>query len=176
MFAVIWLEEYLKKYDKTLVVVSHAKRFLNAVVTDIILAKDQKLHYYKGDFDTFEKTRKEQLVQQQKTHDAQKKQREHIQKFIDRFRYKAATAKMAQSRIKVLEKMDFTPAVVEDPTFSFTFDSPDAENPPYLQAVDVTFGYSREKILFKKLNFNLDMDSRIALVGPVCTLIFTIYF
>nr|CAG4708809.1 unnamed protein product [Naegleria fowleri] len=166
LFAVIWLEEYLKKYDKTLVVVSHAKRFLNAVVTDIILVKDQKLHYYKGDYDTFEKTRREQLTQQQRTHEAQQKQRAHIQKFIDRFRYKAATAKMAQSRIKVLEKMDFTPAVVEDPSFSFTFDSPEQENPPYLQAVDVTFGYTRDKILFKKLNFNLDMDSRIALVGP----------
>ncbi|KAL9649419.1 hypothetical protein ABK040_014329 [Willaertia magna] len=165
LFAVIWLEDYLKKYDKTLVVVSHAKKFLNAVVTDIVHVTDRKLQYYRGDYDTFEKTRKEQLQQQQRTHEAQKKQREHIQSFIDRFRYKAATAKMAQSRIKVLEKMDFVAAVVEDPTFTFTFDSPEPEDPPYLQAIDVTFGYTKEKVLFKKLNFNLDMDSRIALVG-----------
>lgn len=89
----------------------------------------------------------------------------HIQSYIDRFRYKAATAKMAQSRIKLLEKMTIIPAVVEDPTFSFHFESPEIVNPPILHAIDISFGYTPSKILFSKMNFALDMDSRITLVG-----------
>jgi ATP-binding cassette subfamily F protein 3 len=166
LHAVLWLENYLQKWKKTVVVVSHARRFLNDVVTDIIHFQDKQLHYYRGDYDTFEHTRIESLKLQQKTHEAQQKQREHVQQFIDRFRYKAATAKMVQSRIKMLEKMEFVAAVAEDPEFSFVIPSPDALQPPYLQAIDVTFGYSSERILFSRLNFNLDMDSRIALVGP----------
>lgn len=161
----LWLENYLQKWKKTLIVVSHSKSFLNAISTDIIHLHNKTLDAYKGDYFTFEKTRNEKLKQQQKAHEAQEKQRAHIQSFIDRFRYKASTAKMAQSRIKMLEKMDFIPAVVEDPTFTFEIPSPEAAPPPYMQAIDVAFGYSEDKILFKKLNFNLDMDSRIALVG-----------
>jgi len=164
--AVLWLENYLSKWKKTLVVVSHARSFLNNVVTDIIHFHDRKLQYYKGDYNTFENTRKNALKLQQRTFEAQEKQRKHMQEFIDRFRYKTATAKMVQSRIKMLEKMEFVPAVVEDPTFSFVIPSPEPEAPPYLQAVGVTFGFSEHKLLFKKLDFNLDMDSRIALVGP----------
>jgi ATP-binding cassette subfamily F protein 3 len=164
--AVLWLENYLTKWKKTLVVVSHARSFLNNVVTDIIHFHEKKLHYYKGDYNTFEKARSDSLKLQHKTFEAQEKQRKHIQQFIDRFRYKTSTAQMVQSRIKMLEKMEFVAAVAEDPTFSFAIPSPEPEAPPYLQSVDVTFGFSENKILFKKLNFNLDMDSRIALVGP----------
>ncbi|KAL0477300.1 hypothetical protein AKO1_005406 [Acrasis kona] len=166
LHAVLWLENYLQNWNKTVIIVSHARRFLNDVVTDIIHFHDKQLQYYRGDYDTFENTRMESLKLQQKTHDAQAKQREHVQQFIDRFRYKAATAKMVQSRIKMLEKMEFVAAVAEDPEFTFVIPSPEPLQPPYLQAIDVTFGFSLEKTLFSKLNFNLDMDSRIALVGP----------
>lgn len=165
MHAVLWLENYLQTWKTTLVVVSHARSFLNSVATDIVHVNEKKLDYYRGNYDTFESTRREKLLQQSRAHEAHEKQRAHIQSFIDRFRYKAATAKMAQSRIKMLEKMDFVAAVVEDPTFSFSIPDPEPAAPPFIQAIDVTFGYTQDKILFSKLNFNLDMDSRIALVG-----------
>lgn len=165
LHAVLWLETYLKNWSNTLIVVSHDRNFLNEVCNEMIHFNDQKLTYYKGDFDTFEKSRKERLMSQQKTFEAQKRQKDHIQKFIDRFRYKSHTATMVQSRIKMLEKMDFVPAVVEDPTFTFKIESPDIEKPPYIQAVDICFSYVKGKTIFSKLNFNLDADSRIALVG-----------
>lgn len=164
LHAVLWLENFLQKWEKTLVVVSHSRSFLNAVATDVIQFQDKQLKVFKGNYDTYEKTRLDMLTMQQKAHEAQEKQRQHHQQFIDRFRYKAATARMVQSRLKMLEKMEFIPAVVEDPAFSFNIPNPEDVAPPFLQAIDVTFGYSNEKILFKDLNFHLDNESRIALV------------
>ncbi|EPY26435.1 ATP-binding protein cassette, sub-family F, member 3 [Angomonas deanei] len=103
LFAVLWLESFLKDWKKTLVVVSHSRNFLNSVCEEIIHLDDKKLHYYTGNYDQFETTRVEQMRQQQKQHDAQEKQRAHMQSFIDKFRYSANRAKMAQSRIKALE-------------------------------------------------------------------------
>jgi ATP-binding cassette, subfamily F, member 3 len=148
-----------------MIVVSHDRNFLNEVCTDIIHFANSTLEYYKGDFYTFENTRNQRLLNQQKTFDAQQKQKEHIEKFINRFRYKTAHAAMVQSRIKSLEKMSFVTAVAEDPTFSFEIESPSIEKAPYIQAVDISFSYVKEKPIFNKLNFNLHSETRIALVG-----------
>ncbi|ORC93308.1 ABC transporter [Trypanosoma theileri] len=165
LFAVLWLEQFLRDWRRTLVVVSHSRSFLNNVCEEIIHLNDKKLEYYTGNYDQFELTRVEQLRQQKKTHEAQEKQRAHMQKFIDRFRYNANRAKMAQSRIKMLERMEFVSDVKYDPQFSFRFPEPEAVSGSYLQMVDAEFGYKPGEVLFRDVNFGLDDSSRIGLLG-----------
>jgi len=166
LFACLWLENYLLQWQKTLVIVSHQRDFLNAVATDIILLHSKKLDYYRGNYDAYERVRNERLRQQQKAHEAQQTQRKHIQAFVDRFRYNAKRAKMAQSRIKKLEKMELIAEVINDPAVILSFSEPEQLNPPILQFQDVSFGFAPNRLLFKNLNLGIDMDSRIALVGP----------
>jgi ATP-binding cassette subfamily F protein 3 len=164
--AVVWLEHYLQRWPKTLLVVSHDREFLNEVATDIIHLNAKVLTSYKGNYESFVKARCERLQNQTKLREAQEIQKKHIQRFIDRFRYNAKRASLVQSRIKLLQKMEVIPDVIEDPTLSFSFPQPEALHPPLIQMIDVTFGYTAEKILFRNLNFNLDFNSRIALIGP----------
>jgi len=164
--AVLWLESYLKdKWKNTLLVISHDREFLNMVVTDVIHFHEQKLAYYSGNYDSFEIIRNERLLNQKRSFDAQAAHKAHIQKFIDKFRFNAKRASLVQSRLKKLSKMAPIAAVIEDPSFAFSFPTPDPLRPPVIQFTDVAFGYSAEKILFQKLNFSFDMESRIALVG-----------
>jgi len=165
LFACLWLENYLISWDKTLIIVSHQRDFLNAVCTDIIHLQTKKLDFYRGNYDAFEKVRNDRLKNQQKQHEAQQTQRKHMQAFIDRFRYNAKRAKMAQSRIKKLERMDIVAEVITDPGVIMEFLEPDPLAPPILQFHDASFGYSPEKILFRNLNIGIDMESRVALVG-----------
>lgn len=167
LHAVLWLESYLVKWPKTFIVVSHAREFLNTVVTDIIHLHGQKLTTYKGDYDTFEKTREEQLKNQQKAFESNEKSRAHMQAFIDKFRYNAKRASLVQSRIKALDRMGHVDAVVNDPDYKFEFPTPDDRpGPPIISFSDASFGYPGGPILFKNLNFGIDLDSRIAMVGP----------
>eukprot|EP00026_Physarum_polycephalum_P002944 Phypoly_transcript_02953.p1 GENE.Phypoly_transcript_02953~~Phypoly_transcript_02953.p1 ORF type:complete len:720 (+),score=154.84 Phypoly_transcript_02953:428-2587(+) len=165
LFACLWLENYLASWDKTLVIVSHQRDFLNAVCTDIIHLNNKKLDFYRGNYDSYEKVRNDRLKNQQKQHEAQDKQRKHMQAFIDRFRYNAKRAKMAQSRIKKLERMDIVAEVISDPGVVMQFLEPDPLAPPILQFQDASFGYTPDKILFRNLNLGIDMESRVALVG-----------
>lgn len=165
LFAVLWLEQFLKDWRKTLVVVSHSRTFLNNVSEEIIHLVSSQLHYYTGNYDQFELTRVEQMRQQQKQHDAQEKKRAHIQGFIDRFRYNAKRAKMAQSRIKALEKMELVAEVASDPQFAFRFPDPEPVSGSYVELVDCEFGYKPGVSLFKDVNFGLDENSRVVLVG-----------
>jgi len=157
--------QYLKQWKNTLLVVSHDRDFLNEICTDIIHLENQKLTSYKGDYDSFEQTRSERLKNQQRAYDAQKAHRAHVQKFIDRFRYNAKRASLVQSRLKMLSKMEVLSAVVEDPSITFKFPEPDTLKPPIIQFTDVYFGYSEDKMVFSNLNFSLDMESRVSLVG-----------
>lgn len=167
LHAVLWLESYLVKWPKTFIVVSHAREFLNLVVTDIIHLQGQKLTTYKGDYDTFERTREEQLKNQQKAFEANERSRGHMQAFIDKFRYNAKRASLVQSRIKALDRMGFVDAVVNDPDYKFEFPTPDDRpGPPIISFSDASFGYPGGPLLFKNLNFGIDLDSRIAMVGP----------
>ncbi|EAN90925.1 putative ABC transporter [Trypanosoma cruzi] len=165
LFAVLWLEQFLKDWRGTLVVVSHSRSFLNNVCQEIIHLDDKQLRYYTGNYEQFELTRVEQLRQQQKNHEAQERQRAHIQKFIDRFRYNANRAKMAQSRIKMLERMEVVAAVKYDPQFTFKFPEPEPVPGAYLQMVECEFGYKAGQTLFQDVNFGLDENSRVGLLG-----------
>ncbi|TKY47929.1 ABC transporter F family member 3 [Spatholobus suberectus] len=167
LHAVLWLELYLVKWPKTFIVVSHAREFLNTVVTDIIHLQNQKLTTYKGNYDTFEKTREEQIKNQQKALEASERARSHMQTFIDKFRYNAKRASLVQSRIKALERMGHVDEIVNDPDYKFEFPTPDDRpGPPIISFSDASFGYPGGPILFKNLNFGIDLDSRIAMVGP----------
>lgn len=167
LHAVLWLESYLVKWPKTFIVVSHAREFLNTVVTDIIHLQSQKLTSYKGNYDTFERTREEQLKNQQKAFETSEKARAHMQAFIDKFRYNAKRASLVQSRIKALDRMGSVDAVVNDPDYKFEFPTPDDRpGPPIISFSDASFGYPGGPTLFKNLNFGIDLDSRIAMVGP----------
>jgi len=164
--AVIWLEEYLNEWPNTVMIVSHARNFLNNVCTDIYHFRDQKLTYYKGDYDTFERARTELITQKKRASEAQKMKIEHTQKFIDRFRANAARAALAQSKIKELAKMEIVEEIIEDPACVFKFPVPDQLPAPLLKIEDGKFGYSADKILLKDVQFGLTMESRIAIVGP----------
>ncbi|KAJ9470375.1 ABC transporter F family member 3 [Diplonema papillatum] len=166
LHAVLWLENYLSTWEKTLIVVSHSRTFLNAVVTDVIYFANEKLEYYRGDYNTFENARSEQLKTQSRQHEAQDKERKHIQEFIDKFRFNAKRAAMVQSRIKMMEKMDLIDAVESESIFRFKFTDPEPVQNPFMQILDVSFGYKANSVLFKDVNFALGTESRIALVGP----------
>ncbi|XP_028774679.1 ABC transporter F family member 3 [Neltuma alba] len=167
LHAVLWLESYLVKWPKTFIVVSHAREFLNTVVTDIIHLQAKKLTTYKGDYDNFEKTREEQLKNQQKAVEANERARSHMQSFIDKFRYNAKRASLVQSRIKALDRMGRVDEIINDPDYKFEFPTPDDRpGAPIISFSDASFGYPGGPILFKNLNFGIDLDSRIAMVGP----------
>ncbi|KAG6468533.1 hypothetical protein ZIOFF_073221 [Zingiber officinale] len=125
LHAVLWLESYLVKWPKTFIVVSHAREFLNTVVTDILHLHGKQLTSYKGDYDTFERTKVEQLQNQQKAFEANEKARAHMQAFIDKFRYNAKRASLVQSRIKALDRMGIVDAIINDPDYKFDFPTPD---------------------------------------------------
>lgn len=163
---VIWLENYLRKWDKTVLVVSHDRGFLNNISTDIIHLFAQTLTAYPGDYESFATTRAERIKAQARMREAQEQQMAHIQAFVDKFRYNAKRASLVQSRLKKLEKMDVIPEVLEDPTLFFTFPQCTTLRPPIIQFQDVEFGYSEDRILFQDVNFSIDQESRIALVGP----------
>ncbi|KAA8526112.1 hypothetical protein F0562_007788 [Nyssa sinensis] len=125
LHAVLWLETYLVKWPKTFIVVSHAREFLNTVVTDILHLQGQKLTTYKGNYDIFERTREEQLKNQQKAFESNERSRAHMQTFIDKFRYNAKRASLVQSRIKALDRMGYVDEVINDPDYKFEFPTPD---------------------------------------------------
>jgi len=162
----LWLVEYLVTYPKTLIIVSHDRWFLNAVCTDIIHLYNKLLTYWKGDYDTFERTRAEKQRCLVKSAEAADLRRAHIQAFIDKFRYNAKRAALVQSRIKALERMEVMEEVADDPKWRFEFPDPGALGVPVLQVDDVTFGYTPDRPLLKKANFSIDTSSRIAIVGP----------
>ncbi|GAB2296142.1 ATP-binding cassette sub- F member 3, partial [Dionaea muscipula] len=163
LHAVLWLESYLLKWPKTFIVVSHAREFLNTVVTDIIHLQGQQLTMYKGNYDVFERTRVEQLKNQQKAFESNERARAHVQAFIDKFRYNAKRASLVQSRIKALDRMGVVDEVVNDPDYKFEFPTPDDRpGPPIVTFSDASFGYPGGPIMFKNLNFGIDLDSRIA--------------
>ena len=164
MNAVMWLEDYLIKWPYTLVIVSHARDFIDNIATDVIHLQNQKLTYYKGNYTDFEKTRADMIKNNQKVHDAQQRKIEHMQEFIDRFRYKAKRAALVQSRIKQMNKMELVQEILEDPTCIFVFPDADKINPPILRLDNADLGYNG-KVIVEKINLNIDMSSRIALVG-----------
>lgn len=166
LHAVLWLEDYLVKWPKTLLVVSHAREFLNAVTTDTIHLHSKKLTVYKGNYSVFEKTAAERLRNARSKIEAQETHRKHVQAFIDKFRFNAKRASMVQSRIKALNRLENLENIEDDPQYHFKFPDPEVVAPPVLGFNDVAFGYPGRPELFHNLNFGIDMGSRFAMVGP----------
>ncbi|ERF68369.1 ABC transporter ATP-binding protein ARB1 [Endocarpon pusillum Z07020] len=169
--ACVWLEEYLKKWDKTLILVSHSMDFLNGVCTNMIDMRQRKLMYYGGNYDSYIKTRSEQEVNQQKAYLKQQEEIAHIKKFIASAGTYANLVRQAKSRQKILDKMEadgFIQPVAQDRVFTFRFADVEKLPPPVLSFDNVTFSYSgkREDNLYENLDLGVDMDSRTALVGP----------
>lgn len=163
--AALWLESYLMSYPKTLVIISHDRGLLNRVPDRILHLHDGELTLYGGNFDTFENTRREAMQRQAALAAKQEEQRAHMQKFIDRFRYKASKARQAQSRIKMLEKMEPITPVSEDQAVSFNLPNPEPLAPPILTMDACSVGYDPDSPILKRLNLRIDMDDRIALLG-----------
>jgi len=160
----LWLEDYLRRYTGTFVLVSHDRGLLNRVVGEILHLERGKLTLYQGGYDRFERTRSMRLEHNVKQRAKQDAQRARIQKFVDRFRYKATKAKQAQSRMKMLANMEPIPEYQEDGGFAFEFPDPATLAPPLFVADDVDIGYDGAVVL-SKLSFRLDADDRIALLG-----------
>ncbi|KAH9067030.1 P-loop containing nucleoside triphosphate hydrolase protein [Lactarius deliciosus] len=163
--ALAWLEDYLQTWPGTLIVVSHDRAFLDAVATDIIHQHSGRLDYYKGNFTQFYSTKSERERNLRREYDAQMEYRKHLQAFIDRWRYNANRAAQAQSKIKILEKLpELSPPVAEE-TESFRFPETEKISPPLLQLSEGTFGYDPSKIILNHVNFDVGLDSRLAIVG-----------
>ncbi|KAF9015383.1 P-loop containing nucleoside triphosphate hydrolase protein [Cyathus striatus] len=163
--ALAWLEDYLQTWAGTLLVVSHDRAFLDAVATDIVHQHSGRLDYYKGNFSQFYSTKSERDRNLRKEYETQMDYRKHLQAFIDRWRYNANRAAQAQMKIKILEKLpDLQPPEVEE-TEQFKFPETEKISPPLLQMNEVTFGYSHDKPILKNVNFDVGLDSRVAIVG-----------
>lgn len=162
--ASLWLEDYLRRYDGTILVVSHDRGLLNRVVGEILHLEKSKLTLYQGGYDRFEQTRRMKLAQLESERVKQDAQRAHIQKFVDRFRYKATKARQAQSRLKMLEKMQPIAEHLEEGVTNFNFPDPTPLPPPLYTIDNVAVGYDGKAVL-SKLSLRLDEDDRIALLG-----------
>lgn len=164
--AILWLENYLQTWQSTILVVSHDRNFLNAVVTDIIHLHSQRLESYRGDYENFIKTKEDRLKNQQREYEAQLQYREHIQVFIDRFRYNANRAAQVQSKLKLLEKLpELKPLVKESEAVLRFPDNFEKLSPPILQLDEVEFGYNPDQRIFNGLSVSADLESRICIVG-----------
>ncbi|KHN50136.1 ABC transporter ATP-binding protein [Pectobacterium fontis] len=162
--AVIWLEKWLKNYAGTLVLISHDRDFLDPVVTKILHIEQQSLNEYTGNYSSFERQRATRLAQQQSLYEHQQERVAHLQHYIDRFRAQATKAKQAQSRIKMLERMEMiAPAHVDNP-FRFSFRAPESLPNPLMKMEKVSAGYG-DKLILESIKLNLVPGSRIGLLG-----------
>ena len=163
--ATLWLEAYLKAYRGTILIVSHDRALLNSVVTDILHLEAQSLTAYKGNYDFFEKTRAERMALLVRQKEKQEAQRAHIMRFVDRFRYKATKARQAQSRLKMLARMQPIASVADEWTVTFDFPEPRPLASPLLTIDNGEVGYGEGPAVLKRVNLRIDSDDRIALLG-----------
>jgi ATP-binding cassette subfamily F protein 3 len=162
--AVLWLEDFLKSYPATIVLVSHERDFLNNVVDHILHLERGKTWLYPGGYDAFERQRAERQAQAASARAKQQAEREKLQDYIARNSARASTAKQAQSRAKALARMQPIAEIVDDPSLSFDFPNPSELRPPLITLDMAAVGYGETPVL-KKLNLRLDPDDRIALLG-----------
>jgi ATP-binding cassette subfamily F protein 2 len=169
--ACVWLEGYLAKYKKCLILVSHSQDFLNGVCTHIIWMTQGKLTYYTGNYDTYQKTVRDDEVVQQKKYEKEQADIKHLKEFIASCGTYANARKQAESKQKIIDKMvaaGLTPPVAKESTFKFNFPDCAKIPPPVLPFDNVSFAYNgkKEMYLYEDLDFGVDCDTRIALVGP----------
>ncbi|MCK9916325.1 ABC-F family ATP-binding cassette domain-containing protein [Microbacteriaceae bacterium K1510] len=161
----LWLQDHLAKYPATLIVISHDRDLLDNAVDQILALDAKKLTLYRGGYTSFERQRAERMVLDQKAIKKQEAQRKHLQAFVDRFRAKATKARQAQSRLKMLAKLEPITALTIDDVREINFPAPDKLlSPPIIAADGVAVGYD-ERVVLSGLNLRVDNDDRIALLG-----------
>lgn len=166
MEAIIWLEQYLTNYPGSLILVSHDREFLNAIVTRIAHIHNRQIESYTGNYDAFEHARAERVMQQTNAFQQQQQKISHMEDFVRRFRAKATKAKQAQSRLKALERLvRVTPVHVEEGHFQLQIEAPERSPDVLLRVKKVDFGFDGN-LLFQHVNFILQAGMRIALLGP----------
>ena len=163
--AILWLEEWLKGYPGTLLLISHDRDFLDAVVDHVVHVEQCKLNVYRGGYSAFERTRAERLAQQQQAYEKQQAQRAHMEKYIARFKAQATKARQAQSRIKALERMEELSAAHVDSPFDFVFRESQKISSPLLDLSEGRLGYG-DKVILEKVKLQLAPGARIGLLGP----------
>jgi ATP-binding cassette subfamily F protein 3 len=166
--AILWVEDWLKRYPGTLLIISHDRDFLDGVVNVIAHIDDRKLKRYGGNYSAFEKQRAINLALSQAAMVKQTRERDHLQSFIDRFKAKASKAKQAQSRMKMLAKMEELAPIHAAASFQFEFREPDRAPNPLLVLEDVVAGYRTDegdKPILRDINLNLQAGQRIGLLG-----------
>ncbi|MBV5264185.1 ABC-F family ATP-binding cassette domain-containing protein [Pinisolibacter aquiterrae] len=162
----LWLEDYVRRYPHTVVVISHDRDLLNAAVDMIVHLDHGKLVAYRGGYDGFERQRREKMILTQKMKEKVDAQRAHMQAFIDRFKAKATKARQAQSRMKALAKLQPIAAMTDDAALPLSFPQPIAKlSPPILALDDVSVGYDPAKPILRKITMRIDVEDRIALLG-----------
>ncbi|MFC5741253.1 ribosomal protection-like ABC-F family protein [Dyella tabacisoli] len=186
--AVLWLEEWLRRYQGTLLVISHDREFLDGVISHTLHLNEGRGKLYTGNYSAFERLRAEQLRQQQIAHEREQAERAHLQSFVDRFKAKASKAKQAQSRVKRLEKLAGTEAVRAERAFRFQFAVPDRLPDSMLQLEEIVAGYPAASedpyddaapasphaanasgtalVILNDVRFRLEAGERIGLLGP----------
>jgi ATP-binding cassette subfamily F protein 3 len=163
--ATLWLEDFLRSYRATMLIVSHERDLLNNVVDHILHLQQGRTTLYVGGYDAFEKQYAERLAQLESARASQASQRAKLQDYIARNSARASTAKQAQSRVKALARMAPIAAIAEDPSLSFDFPSPAELKPPLITLDMAAVGYAPGKPVLQRLNLRLDPDDRIALLG-----------
>ena len=162
----IWLKSFIRDYPHTIVLISHDRDLLNEAVGYILHLERGKLTLYQGNYDSFERQRREKQALTVKLKKKQEDQRKHMMAFVERFRYKASKARQAQSRLKALSKLEPIAELVEDRVASFFFPNPEkAIAPPLVKWDKVSVGYTENKPVLRNITLRLDPDDRIALLG-----------
>lgn len=161
----LWLESYLAKYPHTVLIISHDRGLLNRAVGGILHLEDRKLTFYQGPYDQFARQRAEKRALQAAMAKKQQARRDHMQSFVDRFKAKASKAKQAQSRLKMIEKMDMITAPEDVARKVFTFPEPEELSPPIINIENGSVGYTDDNPVLTRLNLRIDQDDRIALLG-----------
>lgn len=162
----LWLERFLARYPRTVIVISHDRDLLNTAVDSIVHLIDRKLTYWRGGYDSFETQYRERQALQEKQRIKQLAERKHMQAFVDRFRYKASKARQAQSRLKAIARLQPIAEITEEHVAPFRFPEPERTlSPPIIRLEDVAVGYQPGEPVLSHLNLRIDDDDRIALLG-----------
>ena len=163
--AIIWLEEYLIKYPKTYIIISHDRDTLNKTVDHIIHLDQLKLTLYKGNYDQFEEAHAQKRMGHQALFEKQQAHKKKMMDFVNRFGAKASKAKQSQSRLKALERMDMVDALITERSTSFKFPEPEDIPSPIITIDKADVGYEVDKPVLENINIGISSDSRIALLG-----------
>jgi ATP-binding cassette subfamily F protein 3 len=162
----LWLENYVQRYPRTVLIISHDRDLLNSTTNAILHLENRKLVFYRGNYDQFARARAEKLMQATKMAEKQAAKRKHMEAFVDRFRAKASKARQAQSRIKALQRMAQVDIAIDSDVQPVRLPSPERQPAsPIINMEGVSVGYEEDTPILQRLNLRIDADDRIALLG-----------